>query len=154
MLSHLIARGLQLNIWRQGCDFPCRWGQSCDTSVSEVVLLKGCSKSLSFSCSLWSKSPLPNWWGAESSFQAASLWSCHVPNAGTETEPAEATWTTAWWPCGCSEPDLGGLKEGWRWGVNIKDLLVPLCAWDGFFANSFLVPPSTVAGKWICQLLL
>lgn len=29
--------------------------------------------------------------GAESSLQAASLWSCLAPNAGTETEPAEAT---------------------------------------------------------------
>lgn len=27
-------------------------------------------------------------------------------------------------------------------GGNIKDLLVPVCTWDGFLTNSFLVPPS------------
>lgn len=42
---------------------------------------------------------------------------------------------------------LGGLKDSWRWEVNIKDLLVPFCAWDGFLTNSFLVPPSTAAEK-------
>ena len=37
---------------------------------------------------------------------------------------------------------LGGPKGCWRWRVNIKDLLVPLCAWVAFLTNSFLVPPS------------
>ena len=154
MLFHWIARGLQPKVWGQGCDFPCRWEQSLDASVSGVVLLKGCRKSLNFSCSWWSESPSPNWWGwIQLSGCLPLVLPC--PQCRNRSWISRGNLNHCMMPCGCSEPDWGG-GGGWsgeEW-MDIKDLLVTLGSWGGFLAHSFLVPSSTVAGQWIHQLLL
>lgn len=59
---YLIARGLRPNVWGQACDFPCWYEQNLDMPVSDLVLLKGCSRSLNFGCTLWSKSLCLHLW--------------------------------------------------------------------------------------------
>lgn len=94
-------------------DFPCTWGQSPDTSISDVMLLKGC-KSLNFSCSLWSKSLWPKWWGwiqLTGCFRLVLL----CPKCRNRNWTSRGNLNCCMMPCGCSEPDCraeGGVGGG------------------------------------------